>query len=299
MRLTNFKRLSNAVHRLDMHFTRTMIETIITKLDGKGQPFNVEDFAITEEAIYYIHPESGLATKVTLYEAEQESSLHALGLTTLDGATLDHPEVYEEFHSYHVLKCNILAFARNHGWKGSNFRAIKRKDGFFPYRLTVKEAGPKRQDAIVNLDQQKLNVCPNCLTKLNSILGEEANYTQSDFSIRSFFDAGFEARWQRRLGYSRTRGSLTDIYPGDWEEISSKRMEQAQYICEGCNHDFSAPELRRFLTIHHIDHLYDKVSFVHLQCLCLGCCAQESGREELKGTQTYKEYLIQRKNEST
>jgi hypothetical protein len=304
MRVTRFKKLRNAIANLNIHFITQRVSQLRDDLSGKGLEFDPLTTVVTEGGIYYIEPESGLATKVALYNAAQElfPGQTLPGKRTKSGY-LD-VDTLEKLNKYHLMRCNYVTQAERDKWKGE-YRVAQRGDGAFYYRLFANYPdggrnssssgglfGSKSSDAdmVDEIDDQKLEICHHCLMKVNSLLENVLEFTKEEFEASQFFDAGFDNSWRSRGAYSRERGSMADIYPEDWEKISATRKKQAQYICESCNFEMSDNRLRHFAHIHPTDHLRNKISYVRLRCLCVACMADQPNSTQAIPLEDYREF---------
>ena len=74
MKFTNFRKLRNAVANVNWTYIANEMNRLTERLDGEGLKFDPKNVSITEEGIYYINPDSGMATKVTLYMPRQRVS---------------------------------------------------------------------------------------------------------------------------------------------------------------------------------------------------------------------------------
>lgn len=291
MRLTHFKRLRNAIANLDVNFIVNSVRALREELQGQGRPFDRKEVVITEEGIYYINARSGVATKVVLYLSDHEVVVEGKPEKQMTETGYTEPEVIEQFTEYHLLRCNLLTKAEMEGWKG-NYRVAQRVDGKFFFRLVDALPNPDgSRDVFHEIESQQLNVCKNCLIKINSLLGRVLEFSQDDFELRYFFDSGFAVSWRAEKNYSRERGSLSDMKPVDLEHLYEIRKEQAHYICESCNLDMSPPKYRKYAFIQPIDHLVNKVSYVRLRCLCIHCRSEEADGEKYKKLTEYESYL--------
>ncbi|MCB0352912.1 MAG: hypothetical protein KDD64_05280 [Bdellovibrionales bacterium] len=286
MRLTKFNRLRKAVAELNTRHVGEVADELRRILGGDGKTFRSEDTAITEEAIFYIEPRSGMATKVVMYIPEQKVEFEDLELADVRKEGYVEDSIVEQFHPYHLMKCNILTWEENRKWPDP-YRIAQRKDGQFRYRLITEVEGRAFHQDIPN---QKLFLCQNCLLKINSLLKEVKEFKREKFELREYFDAGFEASWRPKGSYSRDRGALSTLTPEDWTKVSRVRKAQVGFICEECGFDLSKRELQRYTHTYATDHLQDKVSYIQLRCLCMGCRASKADGEPYTRRRSYQDF---------
>lgn len=271
MRITRFFKLRHAITNLDVHFLARTMAQLEERLTKEGQPWESENTAVTEEGIFYINPETGMATRVALYVAD-----HSVRLPSVPRRRRQQTEVHEidnitDFHPYHLLRCNALTKAEREGVT-PGYRVAQRMDGKFFYRFVRELDEPTRSEEMLRVvPDLKLDICPNCFFKVTSLLEGIKDLKQDTFSISYFFNVDFFRSWCRYGEYSKSGNSLANMYPKDWDEICRIRREQVQYHCEACSADLSAPDQRKLLHVHPTDHYKKKVSFVKLQCLCPEC----------------------------
>lgn len=299
MRLTEFRRLRNAVANIDLRFVGRSIAGIEAALSGRGLAFDTDSTAITEEGIYYLDSRTGMTTKVALYNANQKipRGIERNRKGKINEKVLNHPQIIEQLNEYHLLQCNYLTEGESLGWKG-NYRIVQPIEGLFYCRLVSGGEFDEELHVEAEIEHQKLNICRNCILKINSLIGEENMFTKESFEAKYFFNAGFSSSWMRRHKYSRKEGALAGLCPRDWEELMRKRKEQAGFLCEECNLDMSRPGLKRFACIEHTDHLSKKVGYIRLRCLCLGCRAKAPNGEQVLESEEYKEFLRWQKRHS-
>lgn len=304
MQLTKFFKLRQAICNLDVNLIFNRINKVEEYLMKNGLPFDPENTAITQEGIYYIDPECGMATKVVLYMSD-----HAVQLdkphkkeTYLTGYS-DHKTI-ENMHPYHILRCNVLAQAEAQGWK-ERFLITQRNSGSFYYRIVNSGKRSKKSgdqlEIYQEIEHQRLYICQNCLMKVTSIVDEVQGVTRESFPLKNFFDVDFTRSWMNHEKLAKEKGMLTDIYPKDWLEICRIRMEQVNYHCESCLINLSEPHLRGYLYVHHADHVKRQVAYVKLECLCIACLAEHPSRHHLKELPEYVRFIgkIQSANQST
>lgn len=280
MKFSRFVKLKRAIASLDTAFLAKKIAELEQCLHNEGQELEAENTAVTEEGVFYINPESGMATKVVLYISDHVTKLpnkpkreqYATGYTQRNDI--------ERLHPYHLLRCNTLSKAEFDGW-GPGYRIAQRFENDFFYRFVrATKAAVTDDDVYQEISGQRLFLCHNCFVKINSLLAGVSGFSRESFKPETFFNVDFFRSWCRHGDYSRGIGSLDNIYPKDWERISAIRKEQVLYHCESCNQDYSDPEDQRHLFVVPSDHFKKKISYVRLQCLCASCLGDQTGHSD-------------------
>ncbi len=287
MRLTRFVRLRNAIALLDMNYVAKRIHELRDLLSNDGLTFEPDNTVITEEAIFYIHPRSGMATKVALYRPFNLRPFPEKGRYSKQDAARESGET---LNRYHIMRCNFLSHDERMGWK-EYYQTVQRLDSAFTCQLVSEipqtptralksmpliEVQGERLVTLFEYRNQHLYPCDHCLTKVNSLMDATPEYTPENFRLSMFLESGFESTWMTRGNYSKERGAFAEMYPSDYEAIVETRLRQAGHICELCNFDMSPIHLRHFARIHTEDYLSGGVSYIHIRCLCLGCRSEQS-----------------------
>jgi len=96
----------------------------------------------------------------------------------------------------------------------------------------------------------------------------------------------------RDLTTEDAREILLDDFGGDFGEHAAEAMALAHYRCTECDIDLSAPQLRRFLHVHHKDIVKFDNSLAQLVVLCIGCHANQSGHELMRALLDFSEFSV-------
>ncbi len=295
MKLTRFLRLRKAVEGLDPDIIRKKLRQVDQLLRGDGLPLDVRNTAITQEGIFYIEPESGVATKVIAYISDFAAELTPEQRSILSPEGYTDRESIERFHPYHLMRCNTLTLAERDGW-AEPFRITKRTDGKLPYRITsVVDPKKKRKPEIYQvIRNQQLYVCNYCFWKTRSILDGPAEEKREDFQPKFYFDVNLLHSWNSHGLLSKDYGFTNNMYPGDWQEISRLRQEQVHHRCEACFEDLSERQLRDYLHVHPTDHVLETEGYFRLECLCIACIAELPAYSYVKERREFRDYQAKR-----
>lgn len=291
MKLTKFRRLRKAIEALDVNLIGRTIRGLEEQLISRGLILEPQNVAITQEGIFYIEPQSGVATKVVAYLGDFGTTFTKAQKANLSPNGYHDHDSIGQFHPYHIMRCNTLAQAEREGWP-ETYRVTKRTDGSFYFRI-VNEHLPKggTREIYQEIDRQPLYICSYCLWKVTSILVGAQGTKREQFNLQQFFDVNVIRSWNSRGLLSKDHGFTTDMYPADWLEITRIRKEQVSHCCESCFVDLSDKKMQHYLHVHPTDHIEGQEGYVKLECLCLGCLADLPEYASMKERPELVEYL--------
>ncbi len=189
-----------------------------------------------------------------------------------------------ELRKFHVADCKTLKDMREKD-KFEKYVRTTRTDGMFDVNFIE---GGKLIEACV---ERNLYVCQNCLKRLNykdynSRRSLEQNKIKESFDLKEFFET-----FGPSIMIEPTHTDVTapvNEYPLDWTLSSRCYREKVGWKCEEC--DINLAEEKRFLHVHHINGLKNDSSDENLQALCIGCHAEVSQHEHMKGLPDYDEF---------
>lgn len=188
---------------------------------------------------------------------------------------------------FHISTCETL----ERMWK------TKRSERYVLYR---RENGVFQINVIKNgameVRQEKLDVCKNCLTNLNW-----KNYSEdkrlrgkivSQFSIAEFFEKYPKSLLSVKPNYDADNAPLND-YTDNWSEISKHAKRKAGYRCENssCRVELTGRH-NQYLHVHHIDGQKNNNKKHNLQVLCLKCHANEPNHGHMKSGRDYAQFNL-------
>lgn len=295
MKLTQFHKLRRAVDALDPDLIRKRLKKLDAQLLDKGLPFDPANTVVTQEGIFYIEPESGIATKVMTYISDFPAELSEAQRKMLSPEGYSDKESIERFHPYHLMQCNTLMVSERNGWL-EPYRITKRTDGKVPFRITApidkkRKTAPEVYQVIL---RQQLYVCKYCFIKVRSILEGMNEEKREDFQAQKFFDVNLLHSWNSYGLLSKDFGFTTDMYPDDWLNICAVRKRQGGYRCEACCDDLSDDARRRYLCVTPTDHIVAQEGYTRLECTCVACLAEMPAYAEVKTRPEYREYMALR-----
>lgn len=144
-------------------------------------------------------------------------------------------------------------------------------------------------------EQHKLDICKNCLSKLDwenfaSETRSNKNKIVSNFSISKFFEIYPKSLLTVKPKYNSDTAPLND-YPLNWSEISDRVRENAGNQCFSCCVEL-INENRKYLHVHHIDGQKNNNKQHNLQVLCIKCHAGEPDHGHMKVSNDYREFIL-------
>lgn len=299
MKFTKFQRLKKALERLEVNPIGRRIHDLEAQLQGRGLVLDPKNTAIIQEGIFYIEPDSGIATKVVAYNPNFVLQLDKQQKKQLLPDGYPDEDTISTFHSYHLMRCNLLAQAEKGGWE-QPFRLSGRNDAQFYFRL-VSDSNPRSKafELYQEIERQRLFVCPYCLLKVSNLIISAQGQKREAFVLKTFFDVDFVRAWNSHGLLSKDYGFTRDMYPEDWKEICRIRKEQVRYQCEACFVDLSEEVLRRYLHVQASDHIEGKQGYVRLECFCVGCVAEQATAMGLPIPEQLTQYLNEMKRRKT
>ena len=151
--------------------------------------------------------------------------------------------------------------------------------------------------AEVGLMQKKqLRACQDCLVELKyEGIDKKAKLSRPSI-VHAFTVERFYHLWPRDLpeapGSTGEPDVELDDFGGDFGEHAVAAMELAQYRCTKCGIDLAAPELRRFLHVHHREVVRYDNPLSELVVLCIGCHANQSGHGLMRALLDFSEFSV-------
>ena len=288
MEFTDFSKLRKAIKSIGVDNFEEKLRKILKLGKLEGNTNDRENLVFGKFGIYYL--EKGRLAKVILHITDiekhwiEQNDPNAIGL--LYKKQYDAQTLVKTFHKYHFTQCETLKDMFNRGRKKRYYLA-QRMDETFNYSIID---GNK---VIYKNENQKLNVCQNCLNILGGLTGE--NYNVGNFTPKKIFDARVSGLID--TDFDLACNAVPNIYANDWSEISAKAKEQVGWRCEECDLDLSNDT--RYLHCHHIDSHRANNLIANLKVLCIFCHAHEHNHQRIKKLPDYKEFVSIYKNLKT
>ncbi len=290
MKLTRFVQLQRHVQALGADLGPTRIAH---QLRRPGMVVDPTDIAMGEQGLYYVDA-SGFAARVLLYndsfDIEKQNLPKKLRESVLQGG-FDNNLLIEHLPKIHLLECETLKRAETKGWPGS-YRATLKTDGRFTLRYQ------SNGSTLLDIDEQVLDICPDCLSILQHRYGLEKPLVSADIALDAYLEPPFINSPEKDIAAPRDAGrtcaSVLTGYQNDWPKISAIYQTFISYQCE--SHKCPAPdlansELLSYLHTHFVGPVDSDPHLIMLRTACIYCHANERSHHFLKSRREYREYL--------
>jgi hypothetical protein len=198
---------------------------------------------------------------------------------------------YSRGNKFHVADCSTLQLQRERG-TFKNYSATNNLAGKF--NVYGFDSYNKRDEFDTNL-----NVCQNCLKKLNyknfnTVVSRiEKNNIVNNFTTSEFFE-----RYSTLFEYlpiinSDTHKVATN-YTDNWKEVSRDYRSSKNYICETC--DTSFIKYKQLLHTHHVNGEKNDNDEGNLKAVCIDCHRKEINHRHVYMTYTQLQqiYILRR-----
>tara|TARA_B100000586_G_scaffold192656_1_gene141917 strand:- start:1424 stop:1996 length:573 start_codon:yes stop_codon:yes gene_type:complete len=181
---------------------------------------------------------------------------------------------------------------------------MKKRNRFFRYVASKKTTGKflvnildkSSQEIIKTDDNRALDVCKNCLEKLNFNGYDRVNNNHStnkeifnNFDLEDFFRQYPGMQFKIKPVFNEKTAPL-DAYSKDFPKISKKLRQSKNWTCENEKCKVYLKETPSFLHVHHLSSKSDN-SPTNLRVLCIECHATMPMHEHIKLQPDYKAYM--------
>lgn len=236
---------------------------------------SIDDIFINNNnELFELLPDGSLV-RVNLYIATKPIE-NRYKINTLNGQTL---------YKYHIYQCTTISQMINSGRK-HRYKINNREDGTFFYTFT-----DFRGRILETRENQKLNICKNCLKKFLQI-NYANDYDVINFKLKkfyqqesSFFD--FDTSTMEKGEYAKA-----NVYTRNWTQISNQIKIKHDYSCEECGFKPNDTYQKRFIHTHHQNGDKQNNSEDNLKVLCIQCHAKvDIYHTRIKSFSDYKEFL--------
>lgn len=130
----------------------------------------------------------------------------------------------------------------------------------------------------------QLNVCQNCLKKLNYKNFNHENWNNKRDIVKNFQIDEFLETYSTLFEYLPDvyESTSNKEYTNDWNTISKNYRESKKYICETC--DTSFIEYKNLLHTHHINGIKSDNNINNLKAVCVDCHRKEINHKHVMMT---------------
>jgi len=169
-----------------------------------------------------------------------------------------------DYRKFHVAWCKTMDYMEKGG----------RSDRYF------KKADINNPEFIITFDKNSsskkaLRVCINCLKYMASE-EKDTRFTVENFTMPDFF----EIYTNKKLKEPTRRAGVTDYYPDNWEAVSRRIREEADWICNDCGKSFANDRAK--LHVHHKNGVPGDISRSNLEVVCATCHAKKFAHSHMK-----------------
>lgn len=178
--------------------------------------------------------------------------------------------------------CNCEAYKKMVA-NNRKFRYVvsSRDDGVFMLNFFTFRGSEKVQ---TRSEERRLEVCMYCLRKLswqniNACSQEQRNHIRATFSLKEFFKL-YPKNLLDTSEHLSDKIAPLNTYSDNWDEISRKIRQAANWRCQKCGLDCSAQ--KELLHVHHKNGQKNDNTASNLIALCKSCHAKEPYHEHLQ-----------------
>ncbi len=178
---------------------------------------------------------------------------------------------------FHITDCKTL-------------EKMKRKKRFERYVVTTDIKGDFTISArngygSIEEGSVRLNVCKNCLEKLNYKDFRFLNPISRNNIVKQFDVSEFFEQYSSFISYlpSNIAKIKDPEYTKDWKEISHQYRTSIHYRCEECGVDLNhSSHTRGLLHVHHINGVKGDNSYDNLKALCIDCHKKQPNHDHMR-----------------
>ena len=266
----NFKSFLDVVKQIT--FNRLMEAKTLLQNEGKDIVDISDIFISNNDELFDLLPD-GTLIKINLYIATKEIDKYALNSI-----------VPRDLYKYHLYKCSTISTMFNSGRK-HRYKVNNRQDGLFYYTFHDYNG-----NILKKVDNQKLNICKNCLSKF--LRKSVSDYDVENFNLKKFHEENNSFFNFDTSRFESGEEARPNVYPREWTRISKQMKTKKNYTCEKCNWQVKDSYERRFIHTHHENG--DKMNNTNdnLIVLCIECHSNvDIYHSRIKLQDNYKEFM--------
>lgn len=199
--------------------------------------------------------------QVVIYIKDHTGTMARRNLTTSD--LLAEPD---KCRRVHLMECGTIEEMRSRG-RFERYVVTNRRDNKYEISVIDEHGDVDNVDAL-------LRPCINCLKALNyddynELRRAEQKAVRAAFDVEAFFE-NFTTFFADRPSRWAHEDRASDYIAG-WESLSKRTRAARNWACEDCGVNLSAIEHRKYLHVHHKNHVKGDNSPGNLEVLCALC----------------------------
>ncbi len=244
----------------------------ILSLEGKNIE-NLSDILVGESGELFDLLPDGRLVKVNLY----------IAVKSIDKSHLNYIQP-KDIYKYHLYKCSTISqmfeTGRKHRYKINN-----RVDGTFYFTFSDYRGG-----VIAHRENQKLNVCKNCLKRF---LQKQfaSDYDVENFNLKDFHQHRSSFFDFDTSSLEKGEDARPNTYTYKWNEISTQLRKKYNYTCQECGWRAKTTYQQRFIHTHHQNGDKQNNQEENLKVLCIECHSNvDRYHSRIKSTSSYREF---------
>jgi len=271
---SDFKSFLDAVKSITNESLEKAKRILLT--EGKNIESIKDIFINHKDELFELLPDGSLV-KVNLYIAVKSVDKRFYDLNNVN---------VEDLYKYHIYDCNTITKMFNSG-RNHRYKINNRTDGTFYYTFS------DLQGATLKINEnQKLNVCKNCLAKYLQKSRPDNNDVKK-FNLEQFYNSSssffsnFDTSTLEKGEYAKA-----DVYSHLWNKISTQVKIKRNYTCEECGYKPKNDFEKKYIHTHHINGDKRNNGDDNLKVLCIKCHSEvDSFHNRIKQSNIYKAFI--------
>lgn len=226
--------------------------------------------------------------QVVIYIKDHTGAMARRNLTTSE--LLAEPD---KCRRVHLMECSTIEEMRARG-RFERYVVTNRRDNKYEISVTDERDNVSSVDAI-------LRPCINCLKALNyqdynGVRRAEQKAIRAAFDVEAFFENFTTFFAERPLRWAHE--DRASAYIAGWERLSQRMRAAKNWGCEDCGVDLSAPNHRKYLHVHHKNHVKGDNSPGNLEVICALCHQRRPDHESMFVSPKAREIIIRKRGRS-